>query len=154
VTRRAGSPRMVVRIPPGTLFEAGSGGVQNMVVTEGTSVDLTTAASAAFTAAVACSDLHLSVPGQEDNFKVAQLPPSESRSRKVLPSCRTSGGIVRGQTGRSLDRHGQCGLQRSGDPRKRLLWRRIKIHKRRGSCDCHDAAREIRYRRCVAINLG
>jgi hypothetical protein len=91
VSRRPGSGPMIVRIPPGTLFEAGSGGVQNMVVTEGTSVDLTTSTGATFTAAVACSDLHLSVPGEDDRFRVARLPARKAEVVKFFPVAERAG---------------------------------------------------------------
>lgn len=91
VTRKAGTKPMVVRIPPGTLFEANSGGVQNMVVTDGTTVDLTTSRSAAFTAAVACSDLHLSVPGEGDRFAVGRLPERKAEVVKFFPVANRAG---------------------------------------------------------------
>jgi hypothetical protein len=91
VTRKAGTKPMVVRIPPGTLFEANSGGVQNMVVTDGTTVDLTTSRSATFTAAVACSDLHLSVPGEGDRFAVGRLPARKAEVVKFFPVANRAG---------------------------------------------------------------
>jgi len=91
LTRKAGTKPMVVRIPPGTLFEANGGGVQNMVVTEGTTVDLTVSRSANFIAAVACSDIHLSVPGEGDRFAVGRLPARKAEVVKFFPVANRAG---------------------------------------------------------------
>lgn len=85
VTRRAGSAPLKIKILPGTLFGANSGSVQNMVVTDGMTVDLTRARSATFKASVACTDLHLSVPGESDSFTVEQLPDRKAEIVKFFP---------------------------------------------------------------------
>ena len=89
--RKAGTKPMVVRIPPATLFEPNGGGVQKKVVTDGTTVDLTNSRRAAYKAAVACSDLHLSVPSEGDRFAVARLPDRKAEVVKFFPVANRAG---------------------------------------------------------------
>lgn len=91
VTRKAGTGPMILRIPPGTVFTPHSGGVQNMVVTSGTTVSLVGRRSGAFTAAVACSDIKLDVPSSDDRFEVGVLPERKRGVLKLFPVATAAG---------------------------------------------------------------
>jgi hypothetical protein len=85
IRRRPGTRPIRILISPGTLFGADSGSVQNMVVTDGSQVDLAASRSGSFRASVACSDLHLNVPGENDSFTVDKLPDRKMEVLKVFP---------------------------------------------------------------------
>jgi hypothetical protein len=91
VSRTAGARPMIVRIPAGTLFIPNGSGVQNMVVTQGTSVNLLASRSASFRAAVACTDIHRSVPTGADRFEVGELPEQKKDVLKLFPVAAKAG---------------------------------------------------------------
>jgi len=84
VSRRAGSPPTIVRIPTGTLFASGSGSVQSMVATEPATADLSSTLSTVISVAVACANMHLGVPDSDDTFTV-QRAPNQAELQTVLP---------------------------------------------------------------------
>lgn len=87
VTRPARSEPMLLTIPIGTLFVAGSGGVQNMVTVSPTTVDLRRTRVAGFAVAVACSNIDLDIPTGEDEFSVEESPEQEDL-QTLLPTIR------------------------------------------------------------------
>lgn len=83
VRRTPGTGPLVLTIPVGTLFVAGSG-VQNMVTVAPATVDLTTADSANFSVSVACANMRLDIPSSANAFTVEPAPRQEALSL-VLP---------------------------------------------------------------------
>jgi hypothetical protein len=63
-----------VSIEPGTIFEAQTGGVQNMVVRKGTFVVLEAGVEASLELEVSCANMELKEPTEKDSFVVQQSP--------------------------------------------------------------------------------
>lgn len=84
VELRSGSAQTVV-VPAGTIFIAGSGGVQNMVVRSTQRVSLSRFGNpeVSLNVPAACINMHRDVPAESDNFRLSSAP-AEGDLRKLL----------------------------------------------------------------------
>lgn len=84
VTLRSGFEQTVV-IPAGTIFIAGSGSVQNMVVRSTQRVSLSRFGNpeVSLNVPAACINMHRDVPAESDNFRLSSAP-AEGDLRKLL----------------------------------------------------------------------
>ena len=86
-----------VTIPIGTLFEAQSSGTQNMVVLEDSSVFLETEGSSEpVVLRVACANMELHIPDEEDQFTISREPVAADLLQLLnLPAFQEAGSFVK-----------------------------------------------------------
>jgi hypothetical protein len=77
-----------LEIEPGTIFEAQSGGVQNMVLRRGTVVVLKPNVEISLELEVSCANMELKEPSQQDSFQVIQAASEDLARLLKLPELR------------------------------------------------------------------